>query len=152
MTKKVVIRLLDEVNCVIAGLHPTHVDYFCNTYAVRAPNFWFNPKFKLGVWDGFIRFFQKTGKTYINLLPEIIRKLTALDYVIDIDDQRSGFQVTPELVTDQYFAHIHREDNTPVILRDYQVEAVHTINVACGYFVELPSWIRREKPEYPYPY
>ena len=56
------IRILDEVNCVLTGLHPDHIGHFYEKYGVHAANYYFNPKFKLGSGDGKIRNFTKTGK------------------------------------------------------------------------------------------
>ena len=50
------VKILDEVNCVIIGLRTDHVNYFYEEFGKKAPGFFFNPKFKLGQWDGVIRF------------------------------------------------------------------------------------------------
>ena len=73
MQRTCTVKLLDQVNCVFTGLHPDHIGFFYEEYAAYAPNYYFNPKFKLGSWDGKIRYFHKTGKTYVNLLPEILQ-------------------------------------------------------------------------------
>lgn len=122
--RTVKIKLLDEVNCAIIGLHPDHVEYFYNYYARKAENYFFNPKFKLGVWDGKIRYFHNTGKTYVYLLPEIIPKLTAFGYKCDVIDNRTLDGVEVTLPTAEHFAHIQDEDGEPFILRYYQLEAV----------------------------
>ena len=120
--------LLDEVNCVVHGLEPRHVKYFNKFYAKKVEGYYFSPLYKLGKWDGTIKFFMKTGKTYINLLPEILPKIRQFEYKIQLDDRRVNSNVFPNKITDQYFAHIlDPETQKPIILRDYQVDLVNVL-------------------------
>lgn len=122
------IKILDEVNCVFVGLHPDHIGYFYEEYAVFAPNYYFNPKFKLGNWDGKIRFFHKTGKTYVNLLEEIIPKVVGLGYKIKITDDRSAMPVHPEPIDKDFFSNIiDPKTDKPWEFRPYQVEMVNAL-------------------------
>lgn len=116
------------MNCIISALHPDHLELFSERYAKFAPNYYFNPKYKLGQWDGKIRYFQKTGKTYINLLDEIVPDLIALRYDIEIKDRRELIKVTPDQITEHFFSNItNPETNQPWVLRDYQVELVNAL-------------------------
>jgi len=121
------IKILDEVNCAIIGLHPDHADYFYNHFARQAENYFFNPKYKLGAWDGKIRYFHKTGKTYVYLLPEIIPKLKVLGYNLDLIDSRVNEGVDVELPTVDRFSHVLNDEGEPFVLRYYQIEAVHAL-------------------------
>jgi len=126
--KIIKIRILDEVNCVVVGLQPDHALYFFEEYGRHAPNYFFNPKFKLGSWDGKIRYFHKTGKTHTYLLPEIVPKLYALGYKVTLEDKRSKNHVQPPLVDKDYFAHItDPETGEPIQLRPYQIEMVNLL-------------------------
>lgn len=112
--------------------------YFYEEYGRFAPNYFFNPRYKFGPWDGKIRYFQKTGKTYVYLLDEIIPRVVGLGYKIKLDDQRMGIQVTPKPVTENYFntrGVVDNNDN-PWIMRDYQVELVNAL-LAEGYGVGI---------------
>ena len=125
---KIKIRILDEVNCIIVGLKPDHALYFFEDYGRHAPNYFFNPKYNLGSWDGKIRYFHKTGKTHTYLLPEIVPKLISLGYKISIEDKRSADHVSPPLVDKTYFSHIEDpETGKPIELRPYQVDAVNAL-------------------------
>jgi len=126
------IKLLDEVNCAIIGLHPDHIGYFYEYYARKAPNYYFNPKFKLGVWDGKIRYFHNTGKTYVYLLPEIVPKLTSLGYNLEMIDERVSGQYDIKTIDKDHFAHILDDDDEPYELRYYQVDAVNAAIENCG--------------------
>jgi len=128
LSRTVKVKLLDEVNCVLVGLQSKHITYFHEEYARFAPNYFFNPKFKLGSWDGKIRYFHTTGKTYTYLLNEIIPKLIALGYTIDLVDQRIGKATTPPLIDKDYFSHIEDpETGEPIVIRPYQVDMVNAL-------------------------
>ncbi len=126
--KPCTIRILDEVNCVFVGLHPDHIGYLWEEYAVFAANYFFNPKFKLGQWDGKIRYFYKTGKTYVNLLDEIIPRVVALGYKIKLEDTRVIERVRPPNITETFFHDVtDPRTNEPWVVRDYQIELVNTL-------------------------
>jgi len=121
MNKKVIVTLLDEVNCIISGLLPEHLDHFYQSYGILAPSYFFNPKFKIGIWDGKIRFFQKTGKTFVYLLDEIVPILYQLNYTIDIKDNRASNPISIQPIDENYFKDFS------IILRYYQVEGVNAL-------------------------
>ena len=126
--RKCTLKILDEVNVVFIGLHPDHIGYLYEEFAVFAPNYFFNPKFKLGSWDGRIRFFHKTGKTYVNLLDDIIPKIVGLGYKIDVNDGRESRNVEPKPIDENFFSHvINSRDKTPWVMRDYQIDFVNTL-------------------------
>lgn len=127
------IKILDEVNCVFVGLHPDHIGYLAEEYAVYAANYFFNPKFKLGQWDGKIRYFYKTGKTYVNLLEDILPKVIGLGYKVDVVDERTVEPVTPINVDEDFFSNIiDPKTNAPWKMRDYQVEMINTLFAGGG--------------------
>ena len=104
------------------------IDVLNNEYGRRAPNYYFNPKFKLGAWDGYIRYFQKTGKTYVYLLDDIIPQLKSLGYKIQLIDERNSDIIQPNLIDKDYFAHIPDSvTGNPSEFRPYQVEGVNSL-------------------------
>jgi len=120
--------ILDEVTCTFVGLHPDHVMYFYEEYGVFANNHFFNPKFKLGSWDGKIRHFHKTGKTYINLLPDIIPRVIRLGYSVAIDDRRTNKSIDPPVITKDFFEGVFdRDTGEPWTMREYQVDMVNAL-------------------------
>ena len=125
------IDLLDEVNCKITGLSKPHLDHFCSKYAILTEGYYFNPKYKLGSWDGKIRYFSAHGNTYVYLLEEIVPVIVDLGYGIDIEDHRVGHAGTPELITKDIFANVTPLDGSaPLELRDYQVNIVNNLITA----------------------
>ncbi len=135
MKKKCTLRIVDEVNCVFNGLSPADIKRFVNRYAIYAPNYFFNPKYKLGAWDGRIYFFTNTGKTFVYLLDEIIPLLIHAGYDLKVDDLRKNREVTPKLIDENYFADrgvTHALSKEPWIFRDYQVDMVNSLINAGG--------------------
>jgi superfamily II DNA or RNA helicase len=133
MSRKVVIRVVNEVYMMVTGLHGDHLMHFYDKYAIHAANYFFNPKYKLGQWDGLLRYFHKDGKTYLYLLEEILPQLQTFGYEIEIIDDRSVVAYQPEFIDANIFAHInHLDSGKPIILRDYQVEAVNSL-IESGY-------------------
>lgn len=121
------IKILDEVNCVFTGLHPDHIGLFYEQYGMFAPNYYFNPKYKLGAWDGKIRYFHKTGKTYVNLLEEIIPQVVSLGYQISITDNRKSVNVDVETIDKTFFSHVINDEGQPWEMRSYQVDMVNKL-------------------------
>lgn len=120
------VKLLDEVNAAIIGLKKEHIKFFTEHYRRRPPNHFFNPKFKLGVWDGFIYYFRETGKTFVYLLDEIIPQLQRFGYKIELIDNRMPSNLTFPLIDKTYISHIEDpETGEPMEFRYYQVDAVN---------------------------
>lgn len=121
------IWLKDEINCVIMGLSDEHHEYFHNKFAYKAKNYFFNPKFKLGTWDGKIRFYSKGGQTYMYLIQHILPKLRKWGYTVTLQDDRKAMNCDPGPVDENIFAHILNEQGKPYMLRWYQVEAINAV-------------------------
>lgn len=136
---KVKLRILDEVSCIFVGLHGDHITKLYEQFGVHAPGYFFQPLFKLGRWDGKIRYFQNTGKTYIYLLDKILPKVKQWGYDITIEDLREGDIVFPDLIDNKLFSHInHVDTGEPTILRDHQVEAVNAL-ITAGHGVVIAA-------------
>lgn len=122
------IRILDEANIIVVGLHGDDVIRLHDKYAVPAPNYYFHPKFRLGQWDGKINYFHKTGKSYLYLLDEILPAIVRMGYEIKIDDLRTKHVVRPQPITADIFSNvIHSEIGEPIVLREYQVKLVNNL-------------------------
>lgn len=133
------IRILDEVSVVVAGLEDDHFTYLYNTYGVFAPNYFFHPKFKLGVWDGKIRFFSKTGKTFLYLLDDLLPRVKNLGYKIELEDHRHEAIVKPDFIDDMIFNHIIQpQTKKPTVLKEHQVEAVNAL-IKQGYGIAVAA-------------
>lgn len=129
-TCKLIIR--DECNCKLEGLDLSTRKKLVEKFKYEVPGARYLPAVRLGRWDGKVSYFQLGGSTYINLLPEILPVLDQSGYDVEIDDQR-GYATYFEFdqITENSFAHIkwpekHPMAGEPIVLRDYQVEAINT--------------------------
>ena len=86
---KAIINVLNEVDCVITGLTDEHVNTLYEHYGIYVDGYKFMPSFQLKKWDGKVRFFSKTGKTYTKILDEILCVLIEYGYEIELKDNRS---------------------------------------------------------------
>ena len=127
MSLKCKIVIIDEVNCAVLGLTLNHYAYFYEKYGIHTENYFFSPKYQLGSWDGKIRYFHKTGKTFITLLDEIVPNIASLGYDIELQDKRKTLPVTPALIDEDYFSNVIAPDDKPWKVRDYQVEMVNSL-------------------------
>lgn len=122
------IKIMDEVSIVVHGLSDQHNTVLYEQFGVHAPNYFFNPRFKLGQWDGKIRYFQKNGRTFLYLIYDIVAQLVKWKYEIDLRDERKSSLPTPTFIDNQIFAQYnHPDTGEPVILRDDQVNAVNSL-------------------------
>jgi superfamily II DNA or RNA helicase len=126
---KIVIN--DEVNCKIEGLDVEARRRLVTKFKFELPYARHLPAVRLGRWDGKVAYFQLSGTTYVNLLPEIIEWLTERNYVIDLDDKRPpAIQFDFVETTEDSFSSVcwpksHPAAGQPIMLRDYQVEIIN---------------------------
>jgi len=125
------LEISDEVNVRIRGLDVDTRRQLVNKYKFEIPGARYLPAVRLGRWDGKISYFQLSGSTYINLLPEILPWLEQHGYEVGLDDTRdyqTQFEFTE--INEDYFRHImwpkgHPAAGQPIEMRDYQVEIVN---------------------------
>lgn len=137
--KQCKIRIIDEVTAFIVGLQTEDMKTLYDQYGVPSAGHFFHPLFKLGQWDGKIRYFHSNGKTFVYLLDEIIPKLRRMNYKLQLEDLRTGVPVDVPYITDQMYAHVgHSDTGEPTVLRDYQVNGVNAL-IEHGYGILLAS-------------
>jgi len=124
MTKVAHIHVRDEVYCQISGLEPQDHKVLEDKFAIMVEGAFFMPLYKLGRWDGKVRFFDKTGKIYFRLLDEVTPYLEAWGYDIELHDHRKPVEVVHNRVYDSWFKQ-YPEHQLGVMLRPYQVDAVN---------------------------
>lgn len=129
-TAKIVIS--NETNCKITGLELSTRKRLTNKFKYEIPGARFTPAVRLGRWDGTKTFCQLGGSTYINLLPEILPLLDEEGYYVELEDLReynNSFDLGQ--VQEDSYSHIcwpkgHTLEGQPIMLRDYQVDAINT--------------------------
>lgn len=130
MSKKCTIVFLDEVRAKVKGLDPKTTAKCIDKLKFLVPYRFHIASYRLGRWDGSIRFFEKTGKTYINLLEDVIPIIASEGYDFDFEDQRQHQNlVVPKISNDLFADHLwpegHFMEGEPIMLRDDQVEAAN---------------------------
>ena len=124
--KKAIIKILDEVNCVVMNIDDRDNKFFKEKYSPLAEGYFFSKKYKLGIWDGRISFYSKGGKTYVQLLDEIVPELISRGYKLELIDNRPIFSLNVPVVDKDYFKDVNIE------LGDHQVDAVNAVTRSNG--------------------
>ena len=125
--KKAKITIYDEINVVISGLLPYDLKTLYDHYGIFIKGYFFHPLVQLNRWDGKIRFFSEGGKTYFNLLPEIIPTLKRMGYKFELIDNRRYFDISVPHVDNMYLHEWNDEDGNPITLGEHQVNAINAI-------------------------
>lgn len=124
------IELLDEVNCKIHGLNTSTRRKLNNQFSFTLPHAYYSHAYQMGRWDGKVNFFAIGGKTYINLLEDILPVLLEDGYEVTVQDTRTAPKIDLKPIQIDHFADRvwpegHPVAGQPVMLRDYQLEIVN---------------------------
>lgn len=128
--KKTVLEITDEVNCRFHNL-----DILTRRKLVDEVSFFLDyarhtPAFKLGRWDGKVRFCDIGGRSYINLLDRLLPIVQNQGYDVELVDNRAPTQFEFQAVKEDSYSHIvwpdgHNCAGEPIILRDYQADVIN---------------------------
>jgi len=135
--KKCTILIKDEVNVKLEGLDPATRRKCSDKLKFFLPHAYHMPAFKLGRWDGTVRFCDVGGRTYLNLLDDLLPIIMSSGYEIDIDDRREHTTLEFDIIDDEFWGDTcwpegHPAEGEPIRLRDYQVDVVNK-------FLETPQ-------------
>jgi superfamily II DNA or RNA helicase len=127
---KCVLEIRDEVNVRFTGLDVKARRKISDACKYFLPYAYHMPAYKLGRWDGCVRYCDIGGRTYFHLLDKLVPIVTEEGYDIEIKDMRKKWDFNFEQVTQTSYDHVawpkkHPAEGTPVILRDYQVDIVN---------------------------
>jgi superfamily II DNA or RNA helicase len=126
---KIIVK--DEVNVKIEGLELSERKALMKMFEYEIPGARYLPAVRLGRWNGKVSYFSLAGSTYINLLPEILPYLDNAGYDIELDDLRDYTttftfdKVAEDTFKNKNWPKGHPKEDTPVVLRDYQIEIVN---------------------------
>lgn len=132
MTKIVHIWVRDEVYMTIAGLDPQDHQFLYNKFGIAVDGYFFMPAYKLGRWDGKIRFFDKLGKVFMRFLPDILPFLEKWGYEVELHDERRPVALVEGRLHEKWF---NGKSQVPIAVRPYQVDAVNAALDAGSGFV-----------------
>ena len=132
MTVKLVIK--DEVNIKFEGLSLEARKKLTATFKYLDPTARYRPAYQLGRWDGKVSMFGLGGNGYLSQLERCLGILGDMDIDIgELEDLRTTSKIQFEPVTESYWADLgkvwpkgHQQEGQPIMLRDYQVEAINT--------------------------
>ena len=139
--KTCTIVIKDEVNCKVENLELVDRKNLSKMFEYEKPGARYLPSVRLGRWNGKISYFSLAGSTYINLLPEVLTYLDNKGYDIELDDRRqyqTSFvfdKVSESTFSNHKWPKGHPKENTPIQLRDYQVEVINN-------FLENPQSVQ----------
>jgi hypothetical protein len=127
---KVTLEIRDEVNVKFVGLGTRARKKISDAVKYFLPYAYHTPAYKLGRWDGCVRFCDIGGRTYFNLLDRLLPLIVEEGYEIEINDQRKVWNFNFTTVQQTDYDHIawpakHPRAGEPIILRDYQVEVIN---------------------------
>lgn len=128
--KKTVLELVDEVNCRFHGLDIITRKKLVEELSYFLPYARHTPAFKLGRWDGKVRYCDVGARSYINLLDRLLPIVQDAHYDIELVDNRTTTQFAFEKIVDDSYSHVvwpegHICEGEPIILRDYQVKIIN---------------------------
>ena len=123
----------DYVRCQIIGLDPEDKDKAYNHFSVFVPTARFTPKYKIGVWDGYNRYFTLTGLFYVNLLPELFSILDMDKYEVEktykhglIEDDFEFDNIDETFLNEYVWPKGHRLEGQHVELMSHQVDIINS--------------------------
>ena len=127
---KTVLEIRDEVNIKFVGLDVKTRRKISDSVKFFLPYAYHMPAYKLGRWDGCVRFCDIGGRSYLNLLDTLLPIVTAAGYEVEVDDQRQSWDfkfnpVEANSYEDTAWPPRHPAAGLPIILRDYQVEVIN---------------------------
>jgi len=128
MKKQALLEIQDEVNVRFLGIPSDLMETAQNELTYYVPGFMHMPAYKMSAWDGKIRLLGKTGKTYLNLVDDVLPIFENAGYEFVIEDNRRNWDdITNniEYPDENLFSDCSWDDGSPIILRDYQVDAIH---------------------------
>jgi len=119
-----ILQIKDEVNVKILNLDLNTRKLLTNKFKYEIPGARYLPAVRLGRWDGKVSYFQLSGSTYINLLPEIIPILekitTTLTYKICVNTVLSlSLRLSQQLLSTHILGQ--KGIQQPVLLLIYEI-------------------------------
>ena len=127
---KCVLEIRDEVNVRFKGLDVKARRKISDACKYFLPHAYHMPAYKLGRWDGCVRYCDIGGRTYFQLLDKLVPIITEEGYEIEIIDQRQPWSFEFDKVEQTSYENVawpkkHPAEGQPIILRDYQVEIIN---------------------------
>ncbi len=128
MTYDVYIEKVDDVHIRIHA-NMGIKEQFEEIFRFRPDNYQFNPKYKQGWWDGWIKLFNPwSGEIYAGLLKDVIDACRHYNYTFYVDPKLLQFGKQTYDTIEKYFSGKLKpttSDGDPLDIRDYQIDAIY---------------------------
>ena len=123
----------DEVNIKFVGLPLGARKKISNKFKYQVPYARYHPAYRLGRWDGAVSLFSIGGEGYISQLETIFGILDSMNIqVTELEDRRNKANLEFDTIDEDYWTKQgkvwplgHQAEGKPILLRDYQVDAVN---------------------------
>ena len=123
----------DEVNIKFVGLPLEARKKIANKFKYQVPYARYHPAYRLGRWDGAVSLFSIGGEGYISQLETIFGILDSMNIqVTELEDRRNKANLEFDTIDEDYWTKQgkvwplgHQAEGKPILLRDYQVDAVN---------------------------
>ena len=127
---KVKLEIKDEVNIRFVGLDTVTRRKLVDEVKYFLPHAVYTPAYKLGRWDGMMRYCDVGGRSYLNLLDRLLPIVIKQGYEVEVEDQRQVWDFDFDPVCAESYQHVswpekHPRAGEPIIIRDYQVDAIN---------------------------
>jgi len=128
---KCTLEIRDEVNVKFVGLDPATRRKLSDAVKFFLPYAYHMPAYKLGRWDGCVRFCDVGGRTYLNLLDKLLPIVQKEGYEIEVNDNRQSWNFSFTPIDQTHYENVawpkgHPAEGEPIILRDYQVDVINS--------------------------
>ena len=123
----------DEVNIKFVGLPLKARKKLSNKFKYQVPYAKYHPAYRLGRWDGMVSLFSIGGEGYLSQLETIFNILDSMNLqVTDLEDHRNKVNLSLNPIDENYWINQgvvwpsgHQNEGKPILLRDYQVDAIN---------------------------
>lgn len=124
------LEIRDEVNVKFVGLDVKTRRAISDAVKYFLPYAYHMPAYKLGRWDGCVRYCDVGGRTYMNLLDKLLPIVQQHGYDIEVQDNRNPWQLNFQEIEQTRYENVawpkgHPAEGEPIILRDYQVDVIN---------------------------
>lgn len=133
------VLIKDEVNVHLKGLDADTREDIVEAMSFFVPKYMFNPKYKLGRWDGRISLAKPSGYTFLNLASLWEPIVQRAGYTIKVQDNRCDWPELDLILPDENFFSDYEIKGKQIVLRDYQLDAIHTAVLNGSGLLELAT-------------
>ena len=130
--KDCILEVRDEVNVKFVGLDLVTRRKISDKTKYFLPYARHTPSYKLGRWDGYTRYCDLAGRTFLNLIEELLPILKDCGYNVVLDDRRGVFEFDFKKIDKNSYSDFcwpkgHQKEGEPIVLRDHQVDIVNDL-------------------------